>query len=49
MEDEKMQAKLDELVANDKISITPLAFIRGRTLSKIFLLLMRRRTLPRTR
>ena len=35
-EDEKMQAKLDELVANDKISITPLAFIRGRTLSKIF-------------
>jgi PhoH-like ATPase len=36
IEDEKMQAKLDELVANDKISITPLAFIRGRTLSKIF-------------
>ncbi|GGH07839.1 PhoH family protein [Mucilaginibacter phyllosphaerae] len=35
-EDEKMQAKLDELVSNDKISITPLAFIRGRTLSKIF-------------
>ncbi|AMR33387.1 phosphate starvation-inducible protein PhoH [Mucilaginibacter sp. PAMC 26640] len=35
-EDEKMQAKIDELVANDKISITPLAFIRGRTLSKIF-------------
>lgn len=35
-EDEKMQAKLDELVNNDKISITPLAFIRGRTLSKIF-------------
>jgi PhoH-like ATPase len=35
-EDEKMQAKLDELVTNDKISITPLAFIRGRTLSKIF-------------
>jgi PhoH-like ATPase len=35
-EDVKMQAKLDELVANDKISITPLAFIRGRTLSKIF-------------
>ncbi len=34
--DEKMQAKIDELVANDKISITPLAFIRGRTLSKIF-------------
>jgi PhoH-like ATPase len=35
-EDEKMQAKIDELVANDKISIAPLAFIRGRTLSKIF-------------
>jgi len=35
-EDEKMQAKLDELVTNDKISIAPLAFIRGRTLSKIF-------------
>jgi PhoH-like ATPase len=35
-DDEKMQSKIDELVANDKISITPLAFIRGRTLSKIF-------------
>lgn len=35
-EDTKMQAKIDELVTNDKISITPLAFIRGRTLSKIF-------------
>lgn len=35
-DDAKMQAKLDELVTNDKISITPLAFIRGRTLSKIF-------------
>ncbi|MBE9583740.1 PhoH family protein [Mucilaginibacter sp. JRF] len=34
--DEKMQAKIDELVSNDKITITPLAFIRGRTLSKIF-------------
>ena len=34
--DEKMQQKIDELVATDKISITPLAFIRGRTLSKIF-------------
>ncbi|WP_345952369.1 PhoH family protein [Mucilaginibacter sp. PAMB04168] len=34
--DEKMQKKIDELVATDKISITPLAFIRGRTLSKIF-------------
>ena len=36
IDDEKMQAKIDEMVANDKISITPLAFIRGRTLSKIF-------------
>ena len=35
-DDEKMQAKIDELVINDKISIAPLAFIRGRTLSKIF-------------
>lgn len=35
-DDEKMQAKLDELVNNEKISIAPLAFIRGRTLSKIF-------------
>jgi len=35
-DDEKMQAKIDELVTNDKISITPLAFIRGRTLAKIF-------------
>ncbi|PWK78930.1 PhoH-like ATPase [Mucilaginibacter oryzae] len=35
-DDEKMQAKIDELVNNEKISIAPLAFIRGRTLSKIF-------------
>ncbi|WP_184549920.1 PhoH family protein [Mucilaginibacter sp. FT3.2] len=35
-DDDKMQAKIDELVSNDKISIAPLAFIRGRTLSKIF-------------
>ena len=35
-DDEKMQTKIDELVTNDKISIAPLAFIRGRTLSKIF-------------
>ncbi len=28
--------KIDELVENEKIAITPLAFIRGRTLSKIF-------------
>ncbi|WP_158828417.1 PhoH family protein [Mucilaginibacter lacusdianchii] len=36
VQDEKMQAKIDELVSTDKISITPLAFIRGRTLTKIF-------------
>jgi PhoH-like ATPase len=36
VDDEKMQAKIDELVTNEKISIAPLAFIRGRTLSKIF-------------
>ena len=35
-EDPKMQAKIDELVTNEKISIAPLAFIRGRTLTKIF-------------
>ncbi len=35
-DDDKMQQKIDELVSNDKISITPLAFIRGRTLTKIF-------------
>ncbi|RKR83860.1 PhoH-like ATPase [Mucilaginibacter gracilis] len=35
-DDEKMQFKIDELVANDKIAIAPLAFIRGRTLTKIF-------------
>ena len=35
-EDEKMQGKIDELVTSEKIAITPLAFIRGRTLTKIF-------------
>ena len=35
-DDEKGQAKLDELVATEKISIAPLAYIRGRTLTKIF-------------
>lgn len=34
--DEKGQAKIDELVATEKISIAPLAYIRGRTLTKIF-------------
>src|SRR6202012_1808073 len=36
IDDDKMAAKIDELVINEKISIAPLAFIRGRTLSKIF-------------
>ncbi|MXV17997.1 PhoH family protein [Hufsiella ginkgonis] len=35
-EDTKMQAKIDELVTSEKIAIAPLAFIRGRTLTKIF-------------
>ncbi|SDM79263.1 PhoH-like ATPase [Daejeonella rubra] len=35
-DDEKGQAKIDELVATEKISIAPLAYIRGRTLTKIF-------------
>jgi PhoH-like ATPase len=35
-DDEKGQAKIDELVSTEKISIAPLAFIRGRTLTKIF-------------
>lgn len=35
-EDPKMQAKIDEFVSTEKIVITPLAYIRGRTLSKIF-------------
>ncbi len=34
--DEKAQDKIDELVTNEKISIAPLAYIRGRTLTKIF-------------
>ncbi|WP_257669426.1 PhoH family protein [Parapedobacter tibetensis] len=35
-DDEKMLKKIDELIANEKIEIAPLAFIRGRTLTKIF-------------
>ncbi|MFA6945373.1 MAG: PhoH family protein [Pedobacter sp.] len=35
-DDEKAQSKIDELVTNEKISIAPLAYIRGRTLTKIF-------------
>lgn len=34
--DVKARERIDELVENDKISIAPLAFIRGRTLTKIF-------------
>ena len=35
-DDEKAQAKIDELVNSKKISVAPLAFIRGRTFTKIF-------------
>lgn len=35
-DDPKIQSKLDELVNNEKIAISPLAFIRGRTLTKVF-------------
>jgi PhoH-like ATPase len=34
--DEKMLFKIDELVRTEKIEIAPLAFIRGRTITKIF-------------
>ncbi len=34
--DEKMQLKIDELIRTDKIEVAPLAFIRGRTISKVF-------------
>ncbi|RNL52344.1 PhoH family protein [Pedobacter jejuensis] len=37
--DDKMSAKIDELVATEKIAIAPLAFIRGRTLTKIFFII----------
>ncbi len=35
-DDEQMTEKIDELIATEKIAIAPLAFIRGRTLAKIF-------------
>lgn len=35
-DDEKAQAKIDELVLSEKITVAPLAYIRGRTLTKIF-------------
>jgi PhoH-like ATPase len=34
--DEKMLSKIDELIRTEKIEIAPLAFIRGRTITKIF-------------
>lgn len=34
--DEKMQFKIDELIRTEKIQIAPLAFIRGRTIIKIY-------------
>jgi PhoH-like ATPase len=37
--DEKTQHKIDELVSSEKIEIAPLAFIRGRTLNKIFFII----------
>jgi len=35
-DDGKMVEKIDELITTEKIAIAPLAFIRGRTLTKIF-------------
>jgi PhoH-like ATPase len=35
-DDVKLQLKIDEMVSSEKIVIAPLAFIRGRTFSKIF-------------
>ncbi|WP_316788992.1 PhoH family protein [Pedobacter frigoris] len=35
-DDPKMQARIDDFVKTEKIVITPLAYIRGRTLTKIF-------------
>lgn len=35
-DDPKMQGRIDDFVKTEKIVITPLAYIRGRTLSKIF-------------
>jgi PhoH-like ATPase len=36
---EAMQNKIDELLDNHKIEIAPLAFIRGRTLTKVFFII----------
>lgn len=35
-DDEKMLLKIDELIRTEKIEIAPLAFIRGRTITKVF-------------
>jgi PhoH-like ATPase len=35
-DDASMQAKIDEMIDSEKIAIAPLAFIRGRTLNRIF-------------
>ncbi|MEE1944304.1 PhoH family protein [Pedobacter sp. KR3-3] len=37
--DDKMLAKIDELIRTEKIEIAPLAFIRGRTITKIFFII----------
>ncbi|WP_431295394.1 PhoH family protein [Pedobacter sp. P26] len=37
--DDKMSEKIDELITTEKIAIAPLAFIRGRTLTKIFFII----------
>lgn len=37
--DDKVSAKIDELITTEKIAIAPLAFIRGRTLTKIFFII----------
>lgn len=36
LHDKTVIDKIDELIATEKIAVTPLAFIRGRTLTKIF-------------
>jgi PhoH-like ATPase len=35
-DDTQMQAKIDDMIDSEKIAIAPLAFIRGRTLNRIF-------------
>ncbi|KQC00937.1 PhoH family protein [Pedobacter sp. Hv1] len=38
-QDDKMIFKIDELIRTEKIEIAPLAFIRGRTITKIFFII----------